>query len=205
MRPPGCRLPDRATKRFWNLSQEPLGSRRAAKHPLRAASVTARPCETFMLSSDSASGFELGGNSIPRRRVPSGRRRLCARRRSPTGAGRRLRGAARPGFLGEQNAAIVGRYSFRPIGRWVSEQVCDTGAADPPQLWIIEDDKRGPRPPERFEFDAAQVRLKLTEIARHTALAKFRFGTPGYDRWAVVYGRVERAKATTPGKPPPTW
>jgi hypothetical protein len=101
-----------------------------------------------------------------------------------------------------KNAAIVGRYSFRPIGRWVSEQACDTGAADPPQLWIIEDDTRGPRPPERFEFDAAQVRLKLTEIARHTALAKFRFGTPGYDRWAVVYGRVEPRKGDDARKAP---
>ena len=93
-----------------------------------------------------------------------------------------------------KNAAIVGRYSFRLTGRWVSEQVCGPGAADPPQLWIVEDDTNGPRPPARFEFDAAVMRLKLTEIARRTALAKFRFGTPGYDRWAVIYGRVEARK-----------
>ena len=35
---------------------------------------------------------------------------------------------------------------------------------------------------------------KLAEIERHTALAKFRFGSPGYDRWAVVYGRIETRK-----------
>jgi len=93
-----------------------------------------------------------------------------------------------------KNAAVVGRYSFRPTGRWVSEQVCDPGAADPPQLWIIEDEKDGPRPPERFEFDAAVIHLKLSAITRRTALAKFRFGTPGYDRWAVIYGRVEARK-----------
>lgn len=101
-----------------------------------------------------------------------------------------------------KNAAIVGRYSFRPTGRWVSEQVCDPGAADPPQLWIVEDDTNGPRPPERFEFDAAVMRLKLTEIARRTTLAKFRFGTPGYDRWAVVYGRVEARKGDDARKAP---
>ncbi|MGB7760307.1 MAG: hypothetical protein WBL61_10790 [Bryobacteraceae bacterium] len=93
-----------------------------------------------------------------------------------------------------KNAAVVGRYSFRPTGRWVSEQICAPGATDPPQLWIVEDDKDGPRPPERFEFDAAAVRLKLAAITRHTALAKFRFGTPGYDRWAVIYGRVAARK-----------
>lgn len=101
-----------------------------------------------------------------------------------------------------KSAAIVGRYSFRPTGRWVGEQVCDPAAADPPQLWIVEDDKGGPRPPERFELDAAAVRLKLAEIERHTALAKFRFGSPGYDRWAVVYGRIEARKGDDAKKAP---
>ena len=101
-----------------------------------------------------------------------------------------------------KSAAILGRYSFRPTGRWVSEQVCDPGAADPPQLWIVEDDKDGPRPPERFELDAVQIRLKLTEIERRTALAKFRFGTPGYDRWAVIYGRVQMRKGDDARKAP---
>jgi hypothetical protein len=102
----------------------------------------------------------------------------------------------------DKNAAIIGRYSFRPTGRWVSEQVCDPGVADPPQLWIVEDDTNGPRPPERFEFDASVMHQKLAEIARHTALAKFRFGTPGYDRWAVVYGRVEARKGDDAKKAP---
>ncbi|MGD0669653.1 MAG: hypothetical protein ABSB23_19000 [Bryobacteraceae bacterium] len=101
-----------------------------------------------------------------------------------------------------KSAVIVGRYSFRPTGRWVSEQVCDPGAAEPPQLWIVEDEKDGPRPPEGFELDAAAVRQKLAEIERHTALAKFRFGSPGYDRWAVVYGRVEARKGDDAKKAP---
>ncbi len=102
-----------------------------------------------------------------------------------------------------KSATIVGRYSFRPTGRWVSEQACDPGVADPPQLWIVEDDKDGPRPPERFEIDAAAVRLKLTAIERHTSLAKFPFGSsPGYDRWAVVYGRIEARKGEDAKKAP---
>ena len=102
-----------------------------------------------------------------------------------------------------KSAAIVGRYSFRPTGRWVSEQVCEPGAADPPQLWIVEDDKDGPRPPERFELDVAQVRVKLAAITRHTALAKFPFGSsPGYDRWAVVYGRIQARKGDDARKAP---
>ena len=41
-----------------------------------------------------------------------------------------------------------------------------------------------------------------TEIARRTALAKFRFGTPGYDRWAVVYGRIQARKGDDARKAP---
>jgi hypothetical protein len=93
-----------------------------------------------------------------------------------------------------KTAAVVGRYSFRPTGRWVSEQVCDPGAAEPPQLRIVEDGLDGPRPPDRYEFDTAAVRLKLTAIERRTALAKFRFGSPEYDRWAVIYGRIQARK-----------
>ena len=100
-----------------------------------------------------------------------------------------------------KSAAVVGRYSFRPTGRWVSEQVCDPAIADPPELWIVEDED-APRPPERFEFDAAVMHRKLAEITRHTTLATFRFGTPGYDRWAVVYGRIQARKGEEAKKAP---
>jgi hypothetical protein len=43
-------------------------------------------------------------------------------------------------------------------------------------------------------MDATAVHHKIVEIARHTSLGKFRFGTPDYDRWAVIYGRVEPRK-----------
>lgn len=101
-----------------------------------------------------------------------------------------------------RNAAIVGRYSFRPNGRWVSEQVCDPGAVEPPQLWIVEDGVDGPRPPDRFEYDTAAIRLKLAAIGRRTELGKFRFGSPGYDRWAVVYGRIQVRKGVDARKAP---
>jgi hypothetical protein len=35
---------------------------------------------------------------------------------------------------------------------------------------------------------------KFVEIQRHTTLGKFKFGNPEYDRWAMVYGRVETRK-----------
>ncbi len=101
-----------------------------------------------------------------------------------------------------KTAAIVGRYSFRPNGRWMSEQVCESGAAEPPQLWIVEDGVDGPRPPDRIEFDTAAVRLKLAGIERRTELAKFHFGSPGYDRWAVIYGRVQARKGDDARKAP---
>jgi hypothetical protein len=90
--------------------------------------------------------------------------------------------------------AVLGRYSFREGGRWVGEQTCDPTTAATPALWLVEDSKDGPKPPGNFELDATAVRRKLTEVARHTSLSKFRFGTPDYDRWVVIYGRVEPRK-----------
>jgi hypothetical protein len=97
-----------------------------------------------------------------------------------------------------KSVAVLGRYSFREFGSWVGEQTCEpaepAAGAAPPQLWLVEDPVGGPRPPEHFEMDATAVHHKIVEIARHTSLGKFRFGTPDYDRWAVIYGRVEPRK-----------
>jgi hypothetical protein len=102
-----------------------------------------------------------------------------------------------------KNAAVLGRYSFRPDGRWVSEQSCDPPApAAPAELWLVEDVTEAPKLPEPFELDSVALRKKLLQIERHTTLAKFRFGTPGYDRWAVVYGRVEVRKGDDAKKAP---
>jgi len=103
-----------------------------------------------------------------------------------------------PSYEGK-SVAVVGRYSFRDNGRWMGEQACDPGSpgpgGTPPLLWLVEDSTDGPKPPGDFELDAVALHRKLALIQQHTALGKFRFGSSDYDRWAVVYGRVETRKA----------
>jgi len=94
--------------------------------------------------------------------------------------------------LDGKTVVVVGRYSFRQNGRWVGEQSCD--AAAPPLIWLTEDAKAAPKPPDDFELDASALHRKLVDIQRHTSLAKIKFGNPDYDRWAMVYGRVELRK-----------
>ena len=90
-----------------------------------------------------------------------------------------------------KSIAVLGRYSFREDGRWIGEQACDP-VVDAPQLWLVERLTDGPKPPDNFELDAAALNKKLAEMRRHTTLGKFRFGTPDYDRWAVVFGEVKK-------------
>lgn len=93
-----------------------------------------------------------------------------------------------------KTVAVVGRYSYRETGRWVDEQSCTPALTVPLQLWIVEDPKTGPKPPENFELDGVVLKQKLTELQKRTPLGKFRFGSSEYDRWAVIYGRVEARK-----------
>ncbi|PWU02359.1 MAG: hypothetical protein C5B51_20925 [Terriglobia bacterium] len=86
--------------------------------------------------------------------------------------------------------AALGRYSFRQDGRWLGEQGCQDNSTVPPAIWLTEDGNEGPRPPENFELDGIALSHKLADVRKRTSLAKFRFGSPDYDRWAVVYGRV---------------
>ena len=95
------------------------------------------------------------------------------------------------GMYQEKSVAVLGRYSFRQQGRWLAEQSCEDQPGSDPKLWLVEDTKDGPRPPNNFELDALILDRKWAEVRKRTSLAKFRFGTPDYDRWAVVYGRVE--------------
>jgi hypothetical protein len=95
---------------------------------------------------------------------------------------------------------VLGRFSFRQNGRWLNEEACGEkpapGEAPPPnRILLIDDSKTGPKPPDLFAFDGATVTRKLKVIQEHTALRTFRFGTPDYDRWAVVYGRIEIDKS----------
>jgi hypothetical protein len=98
--------------------------------------------------------------------------------------------------------AVLGRYSFRSSGRWLEEQACDPAAALPPQLRLVEDRADGPKPPDSYELDVADLHSKLADIEKRTSLGKFRFGSLEYDRWAVVFGRVEAAKGADAGKTP---
>jgi hypothetical protein len=87
--------------------------------------------------------------------------------------------------------AVVGRFSFRREGRFLSEENCGSAAAILP---VAFDRKLAPKTPEHLEIEAGAVNKLLKTIQQTTALTKFRFGTPDYDRWAVVYGRVEPDK-----------
>jgi hypothetical protein len=93
-----------------------------------------------------------------------------------------------------KNVAVIGRYSFRTTGRWVDEQSCAPPVTVPLQLSIVEDSKGAPKPPDNFELDGVELKRKFVALQRRTPLGKFRFGTPDYDRWAVIYGRVEGRK-----------
>ncbi|MEO7144869.1 MAG: hypothetical protein ABI165_15330 [Bryobacteraceae bacterium] len=111
-----------------------------------------------------------------------------------------------PAYNGK-TVAVIGRYSFRPTGYFLSEQICDrkltTGAfVWPNVLRVSFDGKAAPKPPVPLEVDGGTIYRKLHAIERHTALAHIRFGTPDYDRWAVVYGRVETKKEFLAPTPP---
>jgi len=98
--------------------------------------------------------------------------------------------------------AVLGRYSFRQDGRWLGEQSCADTTLAQPTLWLTEDGSDGPKPPADFELDGSALGQKLADVRRRTALGKFRFGSPDYDRWAVVYGRVESRKGEATRKAP---
>ena len=85
--------------------------------------------------------------------------------------------------LAERPVLVVGRYSFRDYGRFLSEKDC--------VLRVVLDTKNGPLPPDSFSIDAAAANRKLAIVRKSTALGNFRFGSSDYDRWALIYGRVE--------------
>ncbi len=101
--------------------------------------------------------------------------------------------------------AVIGRYSFRQTKRFLSEDLCEhkPGSATWPNVLRVSfDPKSGPKPLEHMEFDPHAVYQKLRAIQQHTSLARIRFGTPDYDRWAVVWGRVEPVKEFLAGAAP---
>ena len=94
--------------------------------------------------------------------------------------------------------AIVGRFSFRSTGRSLGEEACE--GAPRASMRVGFDKASAPKTPEHLEIDSALVTKLVKTIQQRTALAKFKFGTPDFDRWAVVYGRMERGKR--PEDPP---
>jgi hypothetical protein len=104
-----------------------------------------------------------------------------------------------------QPVAMVGRFSFRSGGRWMSEDECGApnGDARPPEhalIWLAYEPQSAPRAAGGYQMDSAAIEQKLQRIKKHTSLKQFRFGTPDYDRWAVVYGEI---RAPEPEKAAP--
>jgi len=95
--------------------------------------------------------------------------------------------------------AVVGRFSSRQTGRWLGEQTCAhklvTGDREwPNAFWVVYDPADAPKPPAVLAVDAVLLAQKLRTVKQATSLTKLRFGSPDYDNWAVVYGRVETRK-----------
>jgi hypothetical protein len=99
--------------------------------------------------------------------------------------------------------AVLGRFSFRREGRTLNEESCGNpepgGPPLPNAIRLTDDSKSGPKPPDVYALDSSALNRKLKAIQEHTRLHTFRFGTADYDRWAVVYGRIESDKAKPPG------
>ena len=102
--------------------------------------------------------------------------------------------------------AVVGRFSYREEGKFLSEKKCDSmkseGHPDPAALLVVYDSKSAPKPARDLYFDRSLVDKELELIRRQTSLASFRFGSQDYDRWAVVYGRIEMNKDSAPRSKP---
>ncbi len=102
--------------------------------------------------------------------------------------------------------AVVGRFSFRESGRFLSEQTCDPPLSADGVPWahamrILFDTADGPKPPADLAIDNSAVSAKLKLVRQSTPLGKFPFGSQEYDRWAIVYGRVETTPEFAAHKP----
>ncbi len=99
-----------------------------------------------------------------------------------------------------QTVAVVGRYSYRTNSHWLDQQSCQPAPAVVPSLWLVENLTDAPKPSGVLQFDAAELDKRLLEVQQHTPLGKFRFGSTDYDRWAVIYGRVESRRGDDAGR-----
>jgi hypothetical protein len=104
-----------------------------------------------------------------------------------------------------KDVAIIGRYSYRENGRYMSEEACESHPASGGTAWansvrLTIDAKNAPKLPDNFDVDFTAAGRELRETRKATMLGKFRFGSLEYDRWAIVYGRVEPADGAAPAK-----
>jgi len=95
--------------------------------------------------------------------------------------------------------AIVGRFSFRETGRYLSEEGCAHKLKFEDFVWpsvlrLAFDSDGAPKLPQPLVLDEQTIVRKLKQAQRATALRQFRFGSPDYDRWAMVYGRLDPAR-----------
>ena len=107
-----------------------------------------------------------------------------------------------PGRYADKVVAVVGRFSYREGGRFISEETCEglktQDPAPPNGIPVFFDTKAAPKTPEGLSIDRNLVYRELEAIKRQTSLASFRFGSEDYDRWAIAYGRVETMKGPRP-------
>jgi hypothetical protein len=96
----------------------------------------------------------------------------------------------------------VGRFSYRETGRFLSEKACAETKSGGSAIQVLFDSKSAPKPPSDLYFDRNLVYKNLGLIRQQTSLASFRFGSQDYDRWAIVYGRIEVHKGATPPSKP---
>lgn len=107
----------------------------------------------------------------------------------------------KPAEYAGRTVLLLGRFSFRDRGRFLSDKSCEakTWAST---IRVVIDSKSGPKPPEKLTVDSAVLDSKLSSIKKSTTLANFRFGSTDYDRWGLVYGEVEFSPEFPAGAPP---
>jgi hypothetical protein len=97
---------------------------------------------------------------------------------------------------------VLGRYSYRENGRWMSEQACDPAAPAPAELWLLESSTDGPMPPRDYEIDAVVLKRKRIEMERRTSLGvEARKGDDAKIAPANLVFRGSGAVLILPGEP----
>src|SRR5277367_1223628 len=89
---------------------------------------------------------------------------------------------------------VVGRLSKRASEQWIGQKSCATGETQPQnasQFVIQFNHEDAPLPPEDFALDSNAVSAKFKTLSHGTVLHDFPFGSGSYDRWGMVFGRVD--------------